>query len=838
MDSHPGRLTASALAVDHRLVQYARVARDLPSGTVSFLFTDVEGSTRLLHALGAEEYAGALAEHRRILRNAFTAHGGVEVDTQGDAFFVAFPTAPGALAAAADARELLATGSIRVRMGLHTGTPHLTDEGYVGADVHRAARIAAAGHGGQILVSSATAALLDDTSLRDLGAHRLKDLSAPERIYQLGEDEHPPLKSLHQTNLPLPVDSFVGRDAELAEIEQLLGEGGVRMLTLAGPGGTGKTRLAVQAAANLAPNFPGGVFWVGLAPLRDATLVLDAIGASLGAQGDVADDIGDRHVLLVLDNLEQVVDAAPQLVALVEACPNLRLIVTSRELLRVRGERAYAVNPLVERDAVELFCERASVVRDATIEELCAGLDNLPLAIELAAARTSVLSPRQIIDRLAKRLDLLRGGRDVEPRQQTLRMTIEWSYDLLTPEEKRLFARLGIFHGGWTLEAAEQVVDAEIELLQSLIDKSLVQRRDDRFSMLETIRQYAEELLRLDIDEHAVRERHLTYLTDLAERAYAERVVANSRWLPILNAEHDNIRAALDWAAGDPGIQLRLAGAIAPYWTWAGHVREARERLLRVIARHDARDHASARGLISLGSLTDDRADAHRILNDALSLSRDLKDASSEAAALEAIGLTHLSFGEYEAARSALEQSLTLRNESGAAEAEGLRAVAQLCHVLVATGEIERAEPMARELCELGATYGAAATEELGLHFRADCALISGDYAEAEDRYREALLFARRSGLVYRETDELLGVAMALAGAGDHDRAVRLAAAARMQDEALGFAPGDNWWDRIQEKHIGRARSELGPDRTAAAERAGTAVPFEMVLDEILGVPA
>ena len=339
------------------------VGRNLPSGTVTFLFTDVEGSTRLLHALGAEAYAAALATHRRLLRQAFAAHGGVEVDTQGDAFFVAFPTAPGALAAAGQATELLADGPIRVRIGLHTGTPHLTAEGYVGADVHRAARIAAAGHGGQILVSAATAALVDAGALRDLGLHRLKDLSAPERIYQLGADEHPPLKTLHQTNLPVPATPFLGRESELEELTALLNRDDVRLVTLTGPGGTGKTRLALAAAANAADTFPGGVWWVPLAALRDSALVIESAEKALGAPGDLAEHIGDTRLLLLFDNFEHLVEAAPGLATLLAACPNLTVLVTSREPLHLAGEHEVAVNPLARTEAIELFLTRAAAVK-------------------------------------------------------------------------------------------------------------------------------------------------------------------------------------------------------------------------------------------------------------------------------------------------------------------------------------------------------------------------------------------------------------------------------------------------------------------------------------------
>jgi class 3 adenylate cyclase len=345
------------------LRRFSRVPlADLPTGTVTFLFTDAEASTRLLHELGTEAYAKALAGHRRVIRRGVASHGGVEVDTQGDAFFAAFPTAPGALAAATAVRDALADGPIRVRMGLHAGTPLVTEEGYVGADVHRAARIAAAGHGGQILVSASTAALVHDVDLADLGPHRLKDLSAPERIYQVGDEKFPPLKSLHQTNLPIPATSFLGREKELAEVMQLLTREDVRLLTLTGAGGTVKTRLALQAAALASEQYRDGVWWVPLAPLRDAQLVVSTTAQLLGAEGGVADHIGDKWMLLLLDNFEQVVDAATDVAQLLASCPNLNVLATSRERMRVAGEQEYRVTPLVHEEGVGLFLARAHAV--------------------------------------------------------------------------------------------------------------------------------------------------------------------------------------------------------------------------------------------------------------------------------------------------------------------------------------------------------------------------------------------------------------------------------------------------------------------------------------------
>ncbi|MEX0851485.1 MAG: adenylate/guanylate cyclase domain-containing protein, partial [Gaiellaceae bacterium] len=416
----------------------------LPYGTVTFLFTDIEGSTKLLHDLGTEGYAEALAEHRRVIREACARHHGVEVDTQGDAFFFTFPTAPGALDAAGEMTKALASGPIQVRVGLHTGTPLLTDEGYVGDDVHFAARVAASGHGGQVLLSALTVAalepsnrLLQGISLVDLGEHRLKDIEGAVSIFQLGDHSFPPLKTISNTNLPRPASSFVGRERELEEVLARI-ESGARLVTLTGPGGSGKTRLALEASATLVPEYKAGVFWVGLAALRDPALVTETISQTLGAKDGLREHIAEREMLLLLDNLEQVIEAAPKLSSLLSACPSLTLLVTSRELLRVQGEVEYPVPPLAEPEAVSLFSERAQLSPSEEISELCARLDNLPLGVELAAARTKALSPAQILDRLSLRLDLLKGGRDADPRQQTLRATIEWSYDLLSEDEQVL----------------------------------------------------------------------------------------------------------------------------------------------------------------------------------------------------------------------------------------------------------------------------------------------------------------------------------------------------------------------------------------------------------------
>ena len=830
--------------------------RELPAGTVTFLFTDVEGSTKLLHGLGAEGYAQALAEHRRVIREACARQDGVEVDTQGDAFFFAFPTAPGALSAAGEITEALAAGPIQVRIGLHTGTPLLTEEGYIGGDVHRAARVAAAGHGGQVLVSTSTAALVD-LELHDLGEHRFKDLAASERVFQLGEEEFPSIKSLYRTNLPVPATPFLGRERELAEVVELLAREDVRLLTLTGPGGTGKTRLALQAAAEASDSFPDSVFWVALAPLRDPGLVLASVAQALEVDeqpGELVDtlasQLGSKRLLLVLDNAEHLLpELASTLATLAAACPTLRLLVTSRESLQVAVEIEHPVPTLEPADGVALFCQRAAahgvdVAPSSGVEELCARLDELPLALELAAARTKLFSPEQLLERISQRLDLLTAGRDADPRQQTLRATIEWSHDLLSDKEQELFCRLSVFAGGCTYEAAEDVAGADPDTLQSLLDKNLVRRPDTarapRFWMLETIREYAAERLEGGDDEETIRERHFAHVLALAERAYEERHASTSTWLPILEAEHANIRAALDWARiSRPQAEAQLSGAIAFYWYLQGRAREARERLTGALARYQSRDRIRARALTHLGDMSEEMGldTALSYLDEALSLWREQGDVMGEALALEMIGYTRIEAGEPRSARHAFEQSLALRRQAGASELEGSRSLGGLCQVLVSLGEIERAEPMAQELYELGVRYEAVRPQQSALHYLADCPLIGGDYADAERRYVRAVAHARSSGILVMCATDLLGVAMSIAGRGEHARAVRLAAAAYAQLEAFGVLDQSptHFWAKLQQWFIGGARARLTPEELEAAERAGKEASFDDVVDEVLG---
>jgi predicted ATPase/class 3 adenylate cyclase len=568
------------------------MAADLPSGTVTFLFTDIEGSTRLLQELG-DDYAGVLVDHRRAVREVLSGYEGFEVDTQGDAFFAAFASARNAAAAAAGIQRALADCPARVRIGLHTGEASVGADGYVGIDVHRAARISAAAHGGQILISQSTRDLIDAPT-RDLGEHRLQDLTAPQRLYQLLVDglpsEFPPPRTLDaaSTNLPVEPSALVGRERELREAGRLLERDDVRLLTLTGPAGAGKTRLALQLAADHVGAFEDGVFLVDLSPLRDSELVVPTIAQTVGlrdvagrpATEALAEFLGEKRILLVVDNVEQVVASAPELARLLAACRRLEVLATSREPLRLSGEQEYPVPPLSTAESVELFAERARAVRPgfdldgnrSTVAEICVRLDGLPLAIELAASRVKLLPPPKLLERLDQRLALLTGGaRDAPERQQTLRAAIDWSFDLLEPDERGLFARVSVFEGGCTLEAAEAVCDATIDGLASLVDKSLLAEREGaagepRFVMLETVREYARE--RLGDDEVEVRRRHAEYFLTLmhATQALGQDTPEALR----VYSELANARAAVQWfrGGGDVESELRLGSAtLRSLWT-------------------------------------------------------------------------------------------------------------------------------------------------------------------------------------------------------------------------------------------------------------------------------
>ena len=763
----------------------------LPQGTVTFLFTDIEGSTRLLHELGPTEYADALAEHRRIVREAATAHGGVEVDTQGDAFFLAFPTPGGAATAAVAAREGLAAGAIRVRMGLHTGTPTVTEEGYVGEDVHRGARIAALAHGEQIIVSPATAALLDAEPLLDLGRHRLKDFEGAVHLYQLGEREFPPLRTPGSVELPTPATPFLGREHELFDAVSLVYERDPRVLTIIGPGGTGKTRFSIELARLLGDDAEGGTVFVPLAPLRDPELVLPAMAERLGAVSPepsaIAARIGDRRTHVVCDNLEHLLPgAARPLAELVTTVPSLRLFATSREALRIQGEAELDLPPLVRDEAVALFCERAQAVRpDVTatdaVVRLCDRLDGLPLAIELAAARTKLLAPEALLDRLSDRLDALKGTRDAEERHVTLRATIAWSHDLLDEDERRLFARLGVFRGGCTLEAAEAICHADLDTLASLLDKSLLRRRtgllgEERFWMLETIREFALEQLE-SAGAEAVRHRHAEHFLALGEAANLMAESDGPERAETVRAEQDNFRAAIDWAiGGDPDLAFRLAIALEQFWV----MNDAFEGVVRLQALLEHGDrvpkllHARAlRVYAESAYIAGDFDTSDRLQAESLQEFRELGDEPGIAIALHRLAVGAIMARDLARARELLNECLAICRRR-----PNRKLVAD---TFVKLGTIEWREGNAERAFELW-EEGTARCEEIGFTWMqavavqavADAAYELGRTELAWTRAREALRLCRECDDRQMTLFALALLAQLESKAGRDDRAGRL----------------------------------------------------------------
>ncbi len=775
--------------------------RELPRGTVTFLFTDIEGSTRLLDELGAEAYGAALAEHRRVLRDSFERNGGVEVDTQGDAFFVAFPTASGALDAARKAQDAL---ELPVRMGLHTGTPLLTDEGYVGPDVHRAARIAAAGHGRQVLLSAATASLLEGIDLCDLGEHRLKDLSAPQRIYQLGYVDFPPLKTLQRTNLPIPATPFLGRDHELGEVEELLAREDARLLTLTGAGGSGKTRLALQAAGAAADAYADGVWWVPLAPLADPADVGAAAVRALGGGGTLAEAVAGRRLLLLLDNFEHVVEAAPEVAALLAECPRADVLVTSRERLRVQGEQVYPVPVLERTQARGLFVARARAAQpdfepDEHVDELCERLDDLPLALELAAARVPLLTTEQLLDRLRNRLDLLRGGRDAEVRQQTLRATIEWSQELLDEGEQRLFRRLAAFAGGCTLEAAETIAGADLDVLQSLLDKSLVRSSEGRYGMLETIREFAAERLAESGEADEILHRLALHLLELAESARLMSESDPPERPELVRPELDNFRRAIDWAREhDPELALRLAVSLELFWVLNDPFEGARtlSELLETDAAVPPTLRARALRTLAEAAITaGDVATGSRAMAASLAEFERLGDEHGIAIVRHRLSGVARRDGDLPRARQLLEASLAAarRLSDRKLEADCLRNGAWIEH---SDGNLARAVALNEEsivlLCEIGHTWLLRGA----LLESADLARELGQMQKAEDSAREGLRVAQslsdRQGIV-------LGVAtlaQVFTAAGELERSGRLWGAVEAEAERAPVGA----WDEFQDE--------------------------------------
>jgi predicted ATPase len=814
--------------------------RQLPRGTVTFLFTDIEGSTRLLHELG-DAYADALAQHRRLLREAFQRYGGVEVDTQGDAFFVAFPRASDALAAAADGRDALASTLISVRIGVHTGEPLLTDEGYVGLDVHRAARIAAAGHGGQILVSQSARELAGGDDLLDLGEHRLKDLIAPERIYQLGPGDFPPLKSLNQTNLPVQPSPLVGREQELPDVLSLLSTAPV--LTLTGAGGSGKTRLALQAAAEVVEQYRDGVWWVPLAAVKDPELVMSAVAQVVGARDGLADHLRSQQTLLLLDNLEQLIAAAPGIASLLSEAPGVRVLATSRERLGLSIEQEYAVPPLAPSAAVALFTARArqltpAFAPDEHVEEICRRLDCLPLALELAAARIKVLRPGQILGRLERSLDLLTAGaRDAPVRQRTLRGAIAWSHELLSEDEQLAFARLAVFPGSFELEAAESVCGADIDLIASLVDKSLLrQTAAGRFFMLETIREFAGERFAELPDVPDNRQRHAEHFLALAEAQPEPRGPDAPAVLERLDSEHDNLLAALAWLleTGQLELEQRLAVALSAFWDVRGYPAEG-QRWLEVPWGSETQLRAKA--LARAASLAANRgrfADAGRLVDESLALSRKLDDGESIFRAQTIAGLLALRQGDFDRAKGLLEDARRQARELG--ETWILGADSNLGYGALTWGDLDRAVRVLEDGRARAKAMGDPVGELTSVQNLAIAMLFRGRADQAAPLLRDGVELARSLGFGTELAYCLEGFAALHVAAGRWALSARLLAAADRIHSDLGERR-----ELVEERLYERTRREveehLDPSELEAARAEGAKLTSEDAVELALAPP-
>jgi predicted ATPase/class 3 adenylate cyclase len=907
---------------------------ELPSGTVTFLFTDIEGSTARWERQ-PEAMRAALARHDALIRAAIHKHRGHIVKTTGDGFHAAFSRAQDAVDAAIDAQRSLQAepwgevGPLRVRVALHTGAAEERDGDYYGPALNRAARLLSAGHGGQTLLSEAIAGLVRDdlppsVSLRDLGEHRLKDLRRPERVHQLIATglpaDFPPLASLdaRSHNLPSHPTALLGRERERADVRGAFA-GGARLVTLTGPGGTGKTRLGLQVAADLLDDFEHGVFLVELAPISDPTLVASTIAQVLGVrdagnrpvEDSVREYLRGRSLLLLLDNFEQVLPAASVVADLLAACYGLAVLATSREPLRLRGEQEYAVDPLalpgadraatigtaLASPAVALFVQRARAIRSdfaltdenaAAVAEICRRLDGLPLAIELAAARVRLLSPQMMVGRMERRLRLLAGGaRDLPARHRTLHDTIAWSYDLLDDAECRLFRRLAVFVGGFSLEDAEAVCkpggESDLDVqggVASLVAKSLLRQQEDldgepRFGMLETIRDYALERLDASGEAPRIRRLHAECFLALAGRAWPELTGRDQgAWYARLEADHDNMRAALAWCLVTPEgahIATRLACALYRFWQRHGHVAEGRVWLARSLSRRGLDDEARARLLNAAGVLARVQGDtplAREFFEESLALFRTLGEQADVANTLHNLGSVVHFQGDLRLATALLDESLTLWRTAG--DRWGLAMALSFRGSLARDrGEVTQAIALYEEslglLREHGDWWGVAAVlgslgtlvGDQGDHARAAeffeqrmairvelgdptgaawsqahlgrTAYQERDFERASRLYRQSLRSYWEMGHRWEPIICLEGLAAATLSAGDPARSTALYGAASAQRDAI-MEPLPPPERPGHDQAVAAARAVLGDEAFAAAWAEGRAMTLEQAV--------
>jgi predicted ATPase/class 3 adenylate cyclase len=854
----------------------------LPTGTVTFFFSDIEGSTRLIQQLG-ERYPQALLAHHTLLRDSLASNGGHELRTEGDSFFIVFDSALKACIGAAAAQKALHAhqwpdgGAVRVRIGLHTGEATLVGNEYLGLDVHRAARVAGAGHGGQVLISETTRALVDHAlppglTLKDLGMHRLKDLARPERLFQLTVEglpaDFPPLKTLEATpnNLPTQLTSFIGRDDQVREAKQLLA--GARLLTLTGPGGTGKTRLSLAIAASVLDQFPDGVYFVPLSAIHDPDLVPSAIAQALtiatgGSQRPIdalLDHLRNKRSLLILDNFEQVIAAAPVATQLLEGSAELRVLVSSRIVLRVSGEQEFPVPPLALPDpralpglaalsqfeALRLFIERAVAVKPdfrATNENapaiagICERVDGLPLAIELAAARVKLFSPQALLSRLEKSLSALgSGARDLPSRQQTLRNAIQWSYDLLDPGERRLLARFSVFARGGSLEQLDLVCGPPADLggrevvdaLDQLADQSLLRRipevDEPRFLMLQTIREFAGERLAEGGERAMIRDRHLEAFIALAQTAQ-EHLFGSQRkaWLDRLDADHDNFRVALEWcvARGDALRAMRLGASLWRYWQMRGHLHEGRRRMAQILALPTSRAFPSERlaALEAAGGLAywqADMDDAQRLYDECVELTRPLGDDRALANALYNAAFPRtVSARAVDEARPMMTEAFELFRRLG--DDEGLaRTLWGMGLAFYYEDDYSSALPIFEEAAALNRKLDNRFGLAWSLHVLGLSAYALGDIERARKAFSEALHLFEADGDVPGLVFQLDNFAALADHDGDHLRAARLSGAALAHQASSGAGLGQLVRDQLPRPH--RERLPGSAEATAFAE--------------------